>query len=163
MIKKIFPIPYKEEIIKYSTIYGVDPDLVAAIIKTESNFDPYAISRKEARGLMQISPITGKWAAKELKRKNFYLEELFVTDINIQMGCWYVQKLNQQFDGDIRLILAAYNGGSGNVSKWLMDKRYSTNGEQLEYIPFPETRNYVEKVLFYHKLYKRIHHLSEML
>lgn len=161
ILKKVFSVKYREEIINYSKEFQVDPYLVAAIMKVESNFDPYAQSHKGAMGLMQIMPSTGNWVAKEISLDNFYLQELYVPEVNIKIGTWYLQTLSNQFNGDIHLILAAYNGGSGNVSKWLLDKRYSNDGKNLEYIPFRETRNYVEKVLFYYNLYRRIYDSNE--
>ena len=161
IMKKLFPIPFQGIIMKHSQEYEVDPYLIASIIKVESNYDPYAQSSKDARGLMQVLPSTGKWAAEELDLKKFYTEELYVPEINIQIGTWYIQKLNQQFHGNIHLVIAAYNGGSGNISKWLEDERYSKDGKNLEYIPFEETRNYIEKVLFYYDLYRRIYDVHE--
>lgn len=157
ILRRFFPIQYQDEIIKYSREYGMDPYLVAGIIKVESNYNPYAQSHKNAMGLMQIIPSTGLWAAEELDLKDFYVEELYTAETNIAIGAWYLQRLNQQFHGNIRLVLAAYNGGSGNVTKWLSDPRYSTDGRSLDNIPFPETRSYVEKVLFYHRLYQKIY------
>ncbi len=160
ILRRIFHVSFQEEIIKYSKVYSVDPYLIAAVIKVESNFNPYAISPKEARGLMQIMPATGSWAAEKIGLENFYVEELYTSEVNIEIGSWYLQNLNKQFNGNIPLVLAAYNGGSGNVSKWLLDKRYSKDGKNLDYIPFLETRNYVKKVLSYRKLYKRIYNFN---
>jgi len=160
VLNKLFPIHYQEEILKYSRKYNIDPYLIAAIIKVESNYNPYAHSFKDAMGLMQIIPSTGFWGAKELEIEDFYLEELYVVERNIEIGTWYLKKLHQQFRGDVRLVLAAYNGGSGNVTKWLSDERYSSNGRDLDYIPFAETRNYVEKVLFYRNLYSRLNQFN---
>lgn len=159
IIKGLFPIKYKDEIIKYSKTYKIDPNLVAAIIKVESDFNPYALSTKGARGLMQIIPSTGMWASEKLNMHNFYIEKLYDPTTNINIGCWYLKNLSKQFNYNLRVVLAAYNGGSGNVSKWLLDKRYSINQEDLEYIPFSETRRYVEKVTFYYDYYKRIYKL----
>lgn len=157
ILKRFLPIKFQEEIIKYSKVYNVEPYLIAAVIKVESNFNPYANSPKEARGLMQIMPSTGFWAAEKIGLEDFYIEELYTSEINIEIGAWYLQNLNKQFNGNIQLVLAAYNGGSGNVTNWLLDKRYSEDGKNLDHIPFLETRNYVKKVLTYQKLYKKIY------
>jgi len=149
-----YPLGHQTTIKKYSEIYGIDPYLVAAIINVESRYDKNAVSRKEARGLMQISPITGYWAAKELGIEDFSLDMLFDPEINIMIGTWYLDVLFQEFDGNLQLILAAYNAGSGNVYKWLNDKRYSQDGKTLSNIPFQETREYVDKVHKNIKVYK---------
>lgn len=157
ILKKLFPIKYYDEILQYSEEYEIDPFLIAAVIRVESKYNPYAQSSKGARGLMQIMPITANWGAEEIGMENFYLEELFVPKTNIQIGTWYLRKLMNQFDRDVPLVLAAYNGGSGNVSKWLLDERYSIDGKRLDNIPFAETRNYVEKVNFFYKMYIKIY------
>lgn len=145
-LKVVYPLAYVDLIHKYSKEYNIDPYLIAAIINVESRYDKNAISSKEARGLMQISPITGNWAAEELSIEGFDLEKLFEPEINIRIGSWYLKVLEEEFDGNLQLILAAYNGGSGNVSKWLENEEYSKNGIVLNKIPFKETEEYIEKV-----------------
>ncbi|WZL75015.1 lytic transglycosylase domain-containing protein [Clostridiaceae bacterium 35-E11] len=157
LLKMIYPIHYEEIINKYATEYNLDPYFVAAIIRVESKFNEKAQSSKNARGLMQIASITGKWASEELNIDNYTEEMLFVPDTNIRIGCWYLNKLRKEFAGNVQLILAAYNGGSGNVSKWLKDTRYSQDGKTLKDIPFPETKLYVEKVVKNYKIYKIIY------
>lgn len=149
-----YPLSYKNSISIYSKQYGVDPYLVAAIINVESNYDKNAISPKEARGLMQISSVTGYWAAETLPIEDFNLDLLFEPEINIMIGTWYLNILSKEFDNNLQLVLAAYNGGSGNVAKWLKDKEYSEDGTYLKKIPFKETEQYVEKVLKNFKAYK---------
>lgn len=156
-IKIIYPMDYKKYIHVYSQKYNIDPYLVAAIINVESNFEKDARSEKDARGLMQVSSITGNWAAKELNLKDFTLEHLYDPEINIMIGCWYLNVLDEEFDGKLPLVLAAYNGGSGNVNKWLADSRYSEDGKSLKHIPFKETSDYVEKVLDNYEKYKKIY------
>ncbi|MFS8541682.1 MAG: lytic transglycosylase domain-containing protein [Tissierellales bacterium] len=161
-----YPLVHKNTIMKYSEKYGLDPYLIAAIINVESRYDKNAISRKEARGLMQISPVTGYWAAKELGIDDFSLDMLFDPEVNIMIGTWYLNVLSQEFGGNLQLMLAAYNAGSGNVYKWLNDKRYSKDGKSLSKIPFQETREYVDKVYknikVYQVLYKdKIHSTSD--
>ncbi|WP_245592043.1 lytic transglycosylase domain-containing protein [Clostridiisalibacter paucivorans] len=150
----LFPIKYRGYIDEYAYKYSIDPLLVASIIKTESGYDKDALSSKGAMGLMQILPSTGKWAAENLKLENFNEEKLYNPETNIMIGCWYINNLNNQFDDELRLVLAAYNGGSGNVSKWLKNEKYSNDGKELNKIPFKETEDYIEKVLKTYKLYK---------
>lgn len=149
-----YPMSYRNSINIYSKQFNVDPYLVAAIINVESSYDKTAISNKEARGLMQISPTTGQWAAEDLSIEDFSLDLLLEPEINIMIGTWYLNMLSDEFDHNIQLILAAYNGGSGNVRKWLENDEYCEDGIYLKKIPFKETRDYVEKVLKNYKVYK---------
>jgi len=146
ILKIAYPFHYRDEVEKYSSMYQLDPYLVAAIIRNESRFNPEAISRKEAKGLMQIAPITGQWASERLELKDYNEQRLYEPDLNIMIGCWYLDILFKEFDRELPLIIAAYNAGNGNVSKWLEDPQYSRDGRVLDHIPFPETRIYLQKV-----------------
>lgn len=156
-LKIVYPIHYRSLIEKYSKEYNLDPLLVASIIRAESKFDEKAVSSKGAKGLMQISSMTGKWASEELGIKNYTEELLFNPNINIKIGCWYLSILNKEFNNNLFLVLAAYNGGSGNVNKWLKDIRYSDDGVTLKDIPFLETKAYVKKVHKNLKMYKYLY------
>lgn len=153
----IYPLKYREIVTKNSIKYGVDPFLVYAIIKAESGFDEKAISRKNARGLMQISEKTGKWASEELNLENYSNESLFLSNVNIEIGCWYIKTLMNQFENRQELVIAAYNGGSANVSKWLKDKNFSNTGNSLEIIPFEETDTFLKKVKNFYFNYKTLY------
>ena len=150
--KVLYPQGYKNYVEEYSKEYDVDKNLVYSVIKCESNFDSSAVSHMNAKGLMQISDMTGIWASEELGIRNFDTDSLFVPQVNILIGCWYLNKLTKQY-GNISTALAAYNAGSGNVSRWLADKQYSSNGVTLDYIPYEETRKYVKKVEQSKKIY----------
>ena len=102
---------------------------------------------------MQIMDSTGEWIAEKLEVDNFNPNMLYEPEINIRFGCWYLNNLLMEF-GDLSLALAAYNGGSGNVTKWLNDPEYSSDGENLTYIPFKETKKYVDKVSTRYNIYK---------
>ena len=146
LLNAFYPLGYRELIVENSEKYDIDPYLIASIINVESNFRKDAISRRNARGLMQIAEITGKWASEEIGILDYSHEMLFDPRVNIEMGAWYLSVLYREFNGDLDLILAAYNGGSGNVRSWLGDERYSMDGLSLYEIPFKETREYVQKV-----------------
>lgn len=149
-----FPMEHYDLIKKYSTEYNLDPAMVCAFINAESHFDNEAESHKGAKGLMQIMDRTALWAAEEIPLDNFTLEEVTDPQTNIQIGCWYLNRLNKQFNGDETLIMAAYNAGSGNVTGWLYDEKYSSDGKTLDNIPYGETERYVNKINFYKKVYK---------
>ena len=152
----IYPYKYSTYIEKYSEEFNVDPYLILAVIKTESNFNKEAESKKGAKGLMQIMDGTGEWAAKELGINYFLSSMLFDEELNIKMGCWYLANLEDEF-GNRDLVLAAYNGGSGNVNKWLNDEDYSSDGETLDYIPFKETKKYVDRVNLNYNIYEYLY------
>lgn len=158
VIKEIFfPYKYQEYVDKYSEEYNLDPYFVLSVMKTESNFDEDAHSHKNAVGLMQITVDTGEWAANEMGYSSFSKEDLFDEEYNIRMGCWYLKKLNDMFDGDLNLMVAAYNAGPTNVNKWLQDNEFSKDGKNLHYIPFNETKKYVDKVNTYYNIYKYLY------
>lgn len=152
-----YPIGYKSIIVKYSKEYKLDPYLIASIINVESKYDKDAISKKDAKGLMQIGPQTGKWASEVLEIKNYNEDILFDPETNIRMGTWYIKTLFKEFDGDLDLVLAAYNAGSGNVKKWLNDERYCVDGTSLYNIPFKETDDYLIKVKENYKIYSTVY------
>jgi soluble lytic murein transglycosylase len=146
LVARIYPLQYKESLFREAQTNGLDPYLIAAVVRSESHFDAAATSSEGARGLMQIMPDTGEWAAAQMKVP-FTANMLYDPDYNLRIGCWYLAHLQQEFGGDPVLALAAYNGGRGNVTKWLSDRQWTGEHQTLEQIPFPETRLYVAKVL----------------
>ncbi len=152
----LFPIKYADQILEYSKKYDLEPGFVCAIINTESRFETDAESHKGARGLMQLMPETIDWAVEKMGIENFSYANIEDPDVNIEIGCWVLNFLAEQFNGNYELMAAAYNAGSGNVTKWLGDTAYSSDGEYLDYIPYKETADYVEKVMLYEKVYKII-------
>lgn len=161
--ENFFPYKYKEYIDSYSSQYNLDPLFVLAVIKTESKFDDNAHSHKNAVGLMQITVETGAWAAKEMGYSTFSKEDLYDEEYNIRMGCWYLRRLNDTFDKDLDLTIAAYNAGPTNVQSWLDNEKYSSDGKSIDYIPFGETKKYVDKVNTYYNVYKYLYRDGENL
>lgn len=159
--EKFFPYKYKEYVDTYSRKYNLDPLFVLAVIKTESKFDDDAHSHKNAVGLMQITVETGEWAAKEMGFSTFSKDDLYNEEYNIRMGCWYLRRLNDTFDGDLYLTIAAYNAGPTNVQKWLENEKYSSDGKSIDYIPFGETKKYVDKVNTYYHVYEYLYSEKE--
>lgn len=157
LIKYIYPKEYIEFVEKYSEEYGVDESLIYAIIKTESGFDPNAISSKKAIGLMQIMEAT----AKEMVLKNGldidYLnleEELLIPEKNIEIGTVYILELLKRYD-DTYLAVAAYNAGIGTVDNWIEKGILRSDGSDIEKIPYKETNNYVRKISTAYKIYEK--------
>lgn len=150
--RSAYPVAYSDYIIKYAHKNDLDVFLVMAIIKQESNFVPEA-SSPYADGLMQLTSETAKWNADKMGLKNYdYIDP----ETNIKIGCHYLRYLIDRY-GNIDTALAAYNGGMGNVDKWLEDPICSDDKKTLYYIPFPETQAYIEKVNGYWKNYKKLY------
>lgn len=158
----LYPSMYKDYIEHYSKEYNIDKALLYSVMLAESSFREDVSSHKESRGLMQISQMTGEWAAQVLEIPNYSNESLYEPKINIQIGCWYLRKLIDQY-GEVSVALAAYNAGSGNVSKWLNDSRYSIDGRTLSVIPYKETNNYVNKISKYVPFYQYLINFSKLL
>lgn len=149
----VFPFKHEKVIEKYSKENNLDPYFVLAVIKAESKFCSDAKSNKNAVGLMQITENTAKWIAEKMNLDDYSSDKLYEEEYNIKMGCFYLRDLENEF-GNEDLVIAAYNAGRGKVKEWLNDKRYSKDGEKLSYIPYAETKNYVDKVKIYYKIYK---------
>lgn len=159
-LPRVFPMRYQKMVMQYAAEFGVEPSLVYGVIHTESKFRPGAVSAKQAKGLMQITDGTGEWAAGKLGLAEYSNMSLYNPEINIRIGCWYLNNLNNQFHGNWDTTLAAYNAGSGNVSKWLANAQYSQDGSTLSEIPFEETKNYVKRVKRTQKIYQWFYGIS---
>lgn len=158
-LKSIYPLKYTDIVEKNAEEFSLAPSLVYAIIHTESHFDSEAVSRVGAKGLMQLMDDTFEWVQKKLPGEPAPLSQIFEPSVNVRSGCKVMQILLKQFDG-LETALAAYNAGSGNVSKWLKNPQYSTDGVTLKEIPITETKNYVERVLKAQKRYQTLYELD---
>ena len=160
--QQIYPLQYQEFIIQQAEANDLDPALVAAVIKVESNFRHDAVSRANARGVMQIifstaRDITEKMGLGEID-DDLLMDKLFDPEFNITLGTWYLADLLRTFDGDEAKALAGYNAGRGKVRTWLNEETWDGTFENREQIPYPETKNYLGKVMLardkYQQLYK---------
>lgn len=156
--KYLYPYDYQDTINFYADRYEVDRNLVASVILAESKFRQDATSVHGARGLMQIMPETGSWIATQIEDDSFSVDKLYNVNMNIKYGTWYLYELQTEFEGNEVLALAAYNAGRGNVYEWMEKYHWNINFKDYTKIPFPETREYVKRVLenkkHYNKLYK---------
>lgn len=166
--KRSHPISYSQAIDKYSVEYNIPKAVIYAVIKTESDFDAEAVSSAGAVGLMQMMPSTFEWLTGD-EHLGEHLDRSALKDpeVSIRYGTYYLQYLRAKFapavtDGetakaaDWEIILAAYNAGEGNVSKWLSNSEYSKDGK-LTNIPFSETKSYVSKVMHAIETYKKLY------
>ena len=145
------PKDYSDIVEKYAMEYNIPPEVIFAIIKTESSFDPNAKSNAGAMGLMQMMPSTFEWlTGEEHLNEDLLTLKLFDPEVSIRYGTYYISYLRNRFfsngEVDWNVIFAAYNGGEGNVAKWLSDPECTDENGRLVNIPFPETRSYVSKV-----------------
>lgn len=155
--KTLYPLSYRDEVWQQATDLNIDPHLVMAIMRTESRFLPRAVSKSGALGLMQIMPQTAQEIAS-MKDLNYQSEEdLYEPLTNITVGLHYLDYLLKTFHGDLVLGLASYNGGIGNVERWISTGVWSGRIEDISHIPFKETRNYVSKVLNTYEIYCRLY------
>lgn len=135
---------------------GLDPFLVAAIIREESQYDWRAVSRVGAIGLMQVMPATANAVAQRHQFPAVGREDLFDQETNIRIGAHYVDQLLGQFSGNLVHTIAAYNAGPLVVTTWATTHRGRSQDEFVELIPFQETRQYVKRVLRSYKEYVRL-------
>lgn len=143
LFKSMYPLRYEDEITASAASHGVDPYLVAAVIRSESSWDPEASSHQGARGLMQLMPETAQdMVAKGLvDGKRYSYENLEDPAINIEYGCAYLSYLLTYFNGATDRAIAAYNAGMGNVDGWAKQDKLLHNA-----ITFPETQAYLVRV-----------------
>ena len=157
--RMVWPLSYSTFVAQASRKYHVDPLLVFSVIREESHFNSSANSRVSARGLMQLMPKTAAWIAQMMKWSGYNDELLQNPSDNIEFGTYYLAYLRQALGGGedaLPWVLAAYNGGIGNVKKWLALKETS-GGPDVEAIAFKETRDYIMKVTGSLKQYRRLY------
>jgi soluble lytic murein transglycosylase len=139
---------------------GVDPYLIAAIIREESQYDVKAVSRVGAIGLMQVMPTTANTVAQRVGLPTVGREDLFDQETNIRIGVRYVEQLLEQFSGNLVYTIASYNAGPLAVGNWIAQYRGQGQDEFVELIPYQETRQYVKRVLRAYREYVRLGGLS---
>jgi soluble lytic murein transglycosylase len=156
ILQVIFPLTYWNSIRKHSIARELDPYLVAALIAQESTFDPRARSSANAWGLMQIVPSTGRRLARALKIRRFSTATLTEPDTNIRMGTLHFSQLVRQYGG-VHYALASYNAGDSRVLRWKAERPGLDEDEFIDDIPFPETQNYVKRILGTAEDYRRLY------
>jgi soluble lytic murein transglycosylase len=152
----LFPKAYWTDLKKFSTENALDPYLVASLIRQESEFNPGAVSRANAVGLMQLLPKVGSGVAKQEKLRHFSTPQLFTPEVNLRLGTRYFREMVDKF-GAFEYALAAYNAGSNRVDDWLGQGKYRDPQEFVESIPFTETREYVQAILRNANVYRQLY------
>jgi soluble lytic murein transglycosylase len=146
ILQVIFPVDYWPLLQKYSKERGLDPFTVAALVAQESNFDPVVVSHANAYGLMQILPSTGRSYARKLGVRPFSTNRLKEAEVNVRLGTQIFADDIRKFGG-VHFALAAYNAGASRVVRWQREKPGLPQDEFIDDIPFPETQNYVKRIL----------------
>ena len=153
----LFPRAYWSDLKRSASSNGLDPYLVASLIRQESEFNPNAVSRANAVGLMQLLPKTGKAVAREVKLKRYNASQLYTPAVNMELGTRYFRGMVDKFGGSFEYALAAYNAGSERVEEWLGEGKYRDPQEFVESIPFTETREYVQAIMRNASVYKQLY------
>lgn len=155
ILKTLYPRRYIEFVEKYALSNNLSEEFVFAVIECESGFDKDAVSYVGAEGLMQIMPETFEWL-QDKRGEELSPESTFIPETAIDYGCYFYGMLMEQF-GNEATAVAAYHAGAAQVENWLADEEYSYDGKTLKDIPYPSTKEYVEKVMrvkdIYNKLY----------
>ena len=155
--KLAFPLPFRSSLEANSKLRDLDPYMVAALIRQESEFNPLALSRAKAYGLTQVMPATGRELSRKLGVARFTAQMLFDPEINLKLGTYYLRMMLNQLDGKWETTLAAYNAGKSRVDYWLTYAAFEEPAEFIESIPFTETRDYVQIVIRNADVYRRLY------
>lgn len=155
--RKLYPIYFQQEIKQSAAKYNIDPFLIAAIIRVETNYKHHLESSKGALGLMQLMPDTAEWIVESTNLGPHTQEDLLKVDININLGSWYLSWLTKHYNGNLIYAIAAYNAGQGNVNKWKQNEVWDGSQEHIDQIPFGETRHYVHRVIYYYEKYTKLY------
>lgn len=155
--KLLFPRPYWADLNGNAEKNGLDPFLVASLIRQESEFNPGIVSHANAYGLMQLLPAVGKKLARKQGNRHFSTTELLNPVTNLRLGTVYLNSMIGSFGGQLEYALAAYNAGDSRVREWLAAGGYKDIPEFVESIPFSETRGYVQAILRNREMYRQIY------
>jgi soluble lytic murein transglycosylase len=149
------PLRHEDIIRQQARDKGLDPALIAAVIYTESRFRDGQTSHAGAQGLMQITPATARMIARKSGGTAFVVDDLGTPQVNIAYGAWYLRYLMGRYAGNESFALAAYNGGEGNVDRWIVAAERHNQALTIDAIPFSETREYVQRVQAAKRDYRR--------
>jgi soluble lytic murein transglycosylase len=155
--RAIMPLPYPDLILANAEQHGLDPLLIAALIRQESTFSASARSSANALGLAQVLPSTGRAIARALGRSDFTADDLLRPIVSVELGAHHLASQLTAFDGLTYPALAAYNAGGGPVNGWLRQFGAADVDLFAERIPYPETSDYVQVVYENYRLYRRLY------
>ncbi len=151
-----YPRPYADIVQAAAAEYGLDPLLIWAVMRVESDYDPEALSLAGARGLMQLMPSTQEWVSEQLGRES-EPGEAYLPDRNVEMGAWFLDFLLDYFGGDLELAIMAYNAGVASVESWLEDPMVADRDDLIRWAWFGETREYLQRVSLAYRIYQELY------
>ncbi|MEO8287701.1 MAG: transglycosylase SLT domain-containing protein [Chloroflexota bacterium] len=157
LLKTLYPTPYTDLVMAEAKQRNIDPLVLYALMKQESQFVPDALSGADARGLTQVIPSTGAGIAQQLGDNDYTLGDLFLPHVSIRYGAYYLASNLPQFDRKMLPVLAAYNGGPGNADRWLQGSALLDPDLFTERIDLFETADYLEIVYRNYGIYKLIY------
>ncbi|MEP6954623.1 MAG: lytic transglycosylase domain-containing protein [Solirubrobacteraceae bacterium] len=140
------PLRHEDIIRQQADQKGIDPALIAGVIYAESHFRDGQVSPAGAQGLMQLTPETAHYIARKSGGVAFRIDDLGTPQVNIAYGAYYLRYLMKRYGDNENFALAAYNGGEGNVDRWIAKARAKDEALTIDAIPFAETRSYVTNV-----------------
>jgi soluble lytic murein transglycosylase len=155
--ERLYPLPWADELRSRAAPHELDPYLVAGLIRQESEFDPKAVSRAGAMGLMQVMPAVGRELARRLGVSGYATSRLHEPDISLRFGTFHLKEALDEFQNNLELTLAAYNAGPSRARTWVTWGDFREPGELVETIPFTETRGYVQSVLRNREMYRKLY------
>ena len=155
--ERLYPLPFADELRSRARPHDLDPYLVAGLIRQESEFNPKAVSRAGAMGLMQVMPSVGRELAGRLGVRGYSTRRLHDPDISLRFGTFHLKEALNRFQHNLELTLAAYNAGASRARAWLTWGDFDEPGEFVETIPFTETRGYVQSVLRNGEMYRKLY------
>ncbi len=159
VLKTVYPLSYSQLVESNAEEYGIDESLLYSLIETESGFDKNAVSSVGARGLTQILPETFQWLQSKTG-ESFTDDALFEPEVSVKYGAYLLSILENEF-GNTETAVAAYHAGIGKVNQWLENPEYSDDGVTLKYIPYDDTRAYVDKIMCTRDIYVKLYKLKQ--
>lgn len=157
MVELLYPVPFRESLLKHATSRGVDPRFVLSIARQESRFQVEAKSVAAARGMMQFIPATANEIAAQLNLANFQQDDLYDADTAILFGSQYLANLFKQFPDQPQAVAGSYNGGADNLTRWIARSKSNEADRYVPEIGFTQTKDYVYKVLANFWTYQRLY------
>ena len=157
MVDLLYPLPFRESLLKHASLRGVDPRLVISIARQESRFQPDAKSIAAARGLMQFIPETANSIAGQLEIRDFNQDQLYDADTAILFGSQYLANLFKQFPGQPQAVAGSYNGGPHNLARWIARSKSNEADRYVPEIGFSQTKDYVYKVMTNFWIYEQLY------
>jgi len=161
LLKAVYPLIYEPVLLERAGVESLDPSLVAALTRRESQFDRDVVSGAGATGLMQLMPATGAEVARRVRIGEFHADQLVVPEVNLALGSRYLRELLERRGGAVVPALIAYNAGPHRYTAWRRFPEFSTSTDlMIDRIPFSETRRYVKAILSYRYIYARLYGLD---